>query len=157
MPAPARQLDLELIDDEKVVVRPVFEIDVLDRLRPTLIPIRQAISYRALEQQFRRGLIDLHESVAGSLLEVPNSPRDALIVQPRLAGAQVELAQRGHQAPFEQGFARTGAFSGLGQVRISLNPLPAHQFELFAEGLFTQVVFPLDLHRKAYSSIAFFA
>ena len=65
-----------------------------------------------------------------------NGARDALIVQPRLAVAQVELAQRGRQPPFEQHLAEAHAFSELGHVRIALDPLPAHHLELFAEGLF---------------------
>ncbi len=51
---------LELVDDEEIIVRPVFEIDELHRLRPSLVPIRQAIGHRAFEQQFRGRLVDLH-------------------------------------------------------------------------------------------------
>lgn len=146
VPAPAGQFDLELIDDQKIVVRRVLEIDEPHRLWPAAIPIGQAIGHRALEQQLRRRLVDFHQPVPGSLLQVPNGARNAGLIQPRPAVAQVEPPQRRREPALQQHLAGAGPLGGFRQIRIALDPLPAHAFDLPTEGPLDEVAFPLDLH-----------
>ena len=72
---------------------------------PALIPVRQAVDHRPLEQQFGRRLVDLHQPVPGRLFQIADGPGDAGVVQPRLAVAQVDLAQGRRQALLEQHLA----------------------------------------------------
>jgi hypothetical protein len=74
------QFDLELIDDEEVVLRRTFEIDVPYRLRPPFVPVWQSLGHGTLEQELRGRLIDLHEPVTGSTLQVVDGLVDARIV-----------------------------------------------------------------------------
>jgi len=72
MPAAACQFHLELVDHQKIVVLGMVEVDIADRLRPAVVPIRQAIDHGSLEQELRRGLIDLHQSMTGGTLQIPD-------------------------------------------------------------------------------------
>ena len=117
---------------------------ISDRLRAALLPIRQSVGHRALEEQFSGRLVDLHQPVPGSLLQIANGAAQCALVQPRLAVAQIELPQRRREPVLEQNLAEARALGQLRHVRVAFDPLPAHRFELFAERLFDQVVFPLD-------------
>ena len=144
--APAGQLDLELVDDEEVVVRRVLEVDEPHRLRAALLPVGKAIGHRALEQKFRGRLVDLHQPMPGSLFQIANGFGDSRLIEPRLAVPQVELPQRRGEPPLEQHLAEVLPLGQLWHIRVALEPLPAHRFELLAEGLLDEVVFPLGLH-----------
>ena len=75
----AGQLDFELVNNQEIIVGWSLEIDKLYRLRPP-DPNPASRRQRALEQQFRSRLVNLHEAVARSLLEIANCPRDACLV-----------------------------------------------------------------------------
>jgi len=48
---PAGQLHLELVDHQKIVVLPVIEVDIAQRLLAAGVPSGQTIGHRTLEQQ----------------------------------------------------------------------------------------------------------
>src|SRR5712692_627160 len=149
MPAPAGQLDLELVDDEEVIVGGVLEVDELDRLRAAVVPLRQTIDDRALEQQFRRCLVHFHQPVPGRLLQIANSAGDAHVIQPRLPLAQIKLSECCSEPALEQNLSEGLTLSEFGDVSITVQPLPAHCLELLAKGLLNEVIFPLDFHSVA--------
>lgn len=88
--APAGQFHFELVDDQEVVVAGVLPVDVAHRLRAAMVPVRQPLHHRALQQKLSDRLVDLHQAVSGSLFEVVDGLVDAGIVQPGLAAAQVD-------------------------------------------------------------------
>ena len=85
----------------------------------------------------------------GGLLQIANSAGDARR-HPATAGRRAELSLRSAAASrplsrTSRKFARSVKF---GNVRVALDPLPAHRLELLAEGLLDEIVFPLDLHES---------
>ncbi len=144
MPAPAGQLHLELVDDEEIVVGRVLKINEPHRLITPEIPIRQAVNLRALEQQLGRRLVDFHQAMALGLFQLFDDAANTIVIEPWLAVAQVQLPQCRCQSAFEQHLAEVLALGEIGNIRVALNPLPAHRLELFAKRLLGQVVFPLD-------------
>jgi len=143
--AAAGQLHLELVDDQEIIVGRVLEIDVPNRLRASVIPIRGTLRHRAFEQQGCGALVDLHEAVPRRLLQIPDGMGDPRLVQPGSAVAEIEPAKRRFQPPFENDLPEAFTLGQLRHVDIPLDPLPAHPPELFAEGFLDEVVFPLDL------------
>ena len=90
MPPSTGQLDLELIDDQKVVLFRVFKVDIADRLRPAVIPIRQPFSHGSFEQKLSRSLVDFHEPMSGGPFQVTNSPFHPGFIEPGLTIAKVD-------------------------------------------------------------------
>ena len=92
--SPAGQRHLELVDDKKVVIPRSFEIDIPNRLGPAVVPVRKTICYGSFNEQFRCGLVDLDQAMAGRPLQVPDSLCNAGVIEPGPAVAQVDLSQR---------------------------------------------------------------
>jgi DNA mismatch repair ATPase MutL len=67
-----------------------------------------------------------------------------VVVEPRLAVAQVELTQGGGETPPEHDLAEIRALGQFGDVHVALNPLPAHRLELLAKRALHQVILPFD-------------
>src|SRR5258708_39730878 len=82
--------------------------------------------------------------MAFCLLQLVDDSLNAVVIQPRLSVATVQFTQRRRQSAFEQYFVEVLPLGEFGNVRVSLNPLPAHCPELLAEGALYQVIFPLD-------------
>jgi len=82
MPAAAGQFRLELVDDQKIVALRMVEVDIADRLRPAVVPIRQAIDYGSLEQELRRGLVDLYQSMTGGFCQIPDRLGNTRLIKP---------------------------------------------------------------------------
>src|SRR5215471_4292177 len=144
MPAPTAQLHLELVNDEEVIICRVLEINEPHWLLPTLLPVRQAISDRTLEQQLCCRLVDLHKPMPGCLLQVADGASDTRIVEPWLAVAQIELTQGRCQPLLQQYLTEAPPLGQLGDVDVALQPLPAHRLKLCTERLLDEVVFPLN-------------
>ena len=145
VPAPAGQFYLELVDDKEVVVERIFEIDEPHRLVAPGVPIRQAVNLRSLEQQFRGRFVDFHQTMALGPLQFLDDPADAIVVEPRPAVSQIQFVERRRKPAFEQHLAEVLPLREIGNVRVALNPLPAHRLKLLAKRLLDEIVFPLDL------------
>ena len=151
--APAGQFDFELVDDEEIVVLRVLEIDEPYRLvaGPVPNPAGPSATVPLSSSAVADWLISISRWPVG-LLQVADGARDALLIQPRLAVAQIQLSQRRREPAFEQHLAEVGALREIGHVLVALDPLPAHRLELLAERALDQVVFPLDLAHAWASS-----
>jgi hypothetical protein len=142
----AGQLYLELVDDQKVIVLRVVEIDVAQRLLATGVPSGQTIGHRTLEQQFGNLPIRLHQTQASGQFQLPNCPLDARIIQPGPpVRAEVDLVQRLGQPILEQHLTEICTLGEFGDISVTDQPLPAHLFELLTEGLLDQQSLPFNL------------
>ena len=61
-----------------------------------------------------------------------------VLIEPWLSVAQVELAQRRCETSFQHYLAEALALRQVRNVGITLQPLPVHQLELFAERFFVR-------------------
>src|ERR1700686_1410131 len=145
MTAATGQLDLELINNEKIIAGRVLEVDEAYRLIAPGVPSGQAVDLSSFEQELRRRFVNLHKPMALGFFEFFDDATDALVIQPRLAFTQIEFAQRCSQAAFQQRLPEVFAFGKLGYGGVAFNPLPAHQLKLFAERALDQIIFPLNV------------
>ena len=54
MPTPAGEFDLKLVDNEKIIVGRVIEVNEANRLGATILPVGQSVGNRTLEEEFCR-------------------------------------------------------------------------------------------------------
>ena len=158
VPAPAGQLDLELIDDEKVVVRRVFEIDVTCTGcgRPWSQSGKPSATVPLSSSSVADWLISMSRwPAACSRSRIARAMRSSS--SHGCPSRKLSLRSAAAEPAFEQHLTKlTRSVDSGTSVSPSIHCQPI-SLSCSQKGFSHEIVFPLDFHGTAYSSIAFFA
>lgn len=132
----AGAVDLELADGGEGVPFGVVPVDEVDGPVAPLVPVGEPLDGDAVEEEAGGLLIGLHEPRVPDALQGAGDLRDARLVEPWLAIAEVDAAEGSREIVFQQHFPEAVAPGHGGVIEAPGDDLPPHGGELIEEGLF---------------------